>query len=114
MTQKHIFFALFTALAFRAWAWPRLRRLVAVGCSYKAKALASALFVSGLDLEPDSAPEVSDEAYLLMRLFGATVDREARSVTCSFFGFQPRTAAWRPGFGAALTPGALPLAAPPR
>lgn len=88
--------------------WPRLRRVASVACSYKAKALASAYFVSGLEPEPNSAPEVSDEAYYLMRFFRATVDRGARTATCSFLGLQPRVAAWRPGFGAALTRGGLP------
>lgn len=91
-----------------AHVWPRLRRVASVACSYKAKALASAYFVSGLDPEPNSAPEVSDEAYRLMRFFRATVDRNAKAVTCSFWGLQPRVAAWRPGFGAALTRGGLP------
>lgn len=101
---------LFLALA--VWfsarrVWPFARRIASVACSYKAKALASALFVSKLDLDPDSAPEVADEAYRLMRLFRAEVDREKKTVTVSFYGLQPRVAAWRPGFGAALTRGAL-------
>jgi CubicO group peptidase (beta-lactamase class C family) len=86
-----------------AWAWPRLRRVAAVGCSYKAKALASALFVSGLDPDPERAPEIADEAYRLMRLFRARVDREKKTVTVSCLGFQPRTARYRPGLGATLT-----------
>lgn len=104
---------LLAAACVLAWALPRLKRVVSVGCSYKAKALASALFVSGLDLEPDSAPEVSAEAYRLMRLFGARVDREKKTVTVSLLGLQPRVAAWRPGFGAALTRGPLPRAPAP-
>ncbi len=94
------------------WGFPRLRRLAAVGSSYKAKALASAYFVSGLDPHPEKAPEISAEAYTLMRLFRARIDREKKSVTVSFFGLQPRTAVYRPGLGATLT--ALPLPpAPP-
>lgn len=95
-----------------AWAFPRLRRIASVGCSYKAKALASALFVSGLDPDPESAPEIADEAYRLMRLFRARVDRDNKTVTVSFFGLQPRTAAYRPGLGATLTAGPLPPAPP--
>lgn len=98
------------SVAYLFWrhVWPRLRRVASVACSYKAKALASAYFVSGLEPEPNTAPEVSDEAYYLMRFFRATVDRADKSVTCSFFGLQPRTARWRPGFGAALTRRGLP------
>ncbi len=93
---------------FALWAWPRLRRLASVGCSYKAKVLASSLFVSGLDLDPENAPEVSAEAYTLMRLFGASVDRTKKIVTVSFHGLQPRTAVYRPGLGATLTGFPLP------
>ena len=88
--------------------FPRLQSFAAVGCSYKAKALASALFVSGLDTDPERAPEIADEAYRLMRLFRTRVDREKKTVTVSFFGLQPKTAAYRPGLGATLTPGPLP------
>ena len=88
--------------------FPRLKSFAAVGCSYKAKALASALFVSGLDTDPERAPEIADEAYWLMRLFRTRVDREKKTVTVSFFGLQPKTAAYRPGLGATLTPGPLP------
>ena len=96
-----------------AWAFSRLRRVAAVGCSYKAKALASALFVSGLETDAENAPEIADEAYRLMRLFKARVDREAKTVTVSFLGLQPRTAAYRPGLGATLTASPLPAFAPP-
>lgn len=81
-----------------------LRSVASVGASYKAKALASALFVSGLDLDPQTADEVSAEAYWIMRLFRARVDRAKKSVTASLFGFAPRTAFWRPGLGATLAP----------
>jgi len=90
------------------WGLPRLRRVAAVGCSYKAKALASALFVSGLEPDPERAPEIADEAYRLMRLFRARVDREKKTVTVSFMGFQPRTARYRPGLGATLSESPLP------
>lgn len=89
-------------LLFAAFVFKKLRRVASVGCAYKAKALCSALFVSGLDLDPNAAPEVSDEAYRLMRLFNARVDREKKTVTASFYGLQPRVAAWRPGYGATL------------
>jgi len=99
----------------------RLLRIAGVGAAYKAKALCSALFVSGLDLpDPDRADEVAAEAYRLMRLFPARIDRGAGSVTASFLGLRARTAAVRPGFGAALAfrplppAPALPPPLPPR
>lgn len=93
------------------WALDCLRRIAAVGCAYKAKVLASALFVSRLDLDPDEAPEVSAEAYSIMRLFKAKVDRDAKRVTVSAFGLLSRSARWRPGLGAALEARPLPPAA---
>ncbi|MBI4061508.1 MAG: serine hydrolase [Elusimicrobia bacterium] len=97
------------AAAFAAvWGFRRLRRVAAIACAYKAKVLASALFVSGLEIDPQSAPEISGEAYRLMRLFRARVDRERKTATVSFFGLQPRVAAWRPGLGATLTRAPLP------
>lgn len=105
-------YLLVAAAVAAAWGFPRLRRVASVGCSYKAKALASAYFVSGLDPDPESAPEIADEAYRLMRLFRARVDRDKKTVTVSFLGLQPRTAAYRPGLGATLTPAPLPPAPP--
>lgn len=108
-----LFLALAAAAAVAAvWGLPRLKRVAAVGCSYKAKALASALFVSGLETDPERAPEIADEAYRLMRLFRARVDRDKKTVTVSFLGFQPKTAAYRPGLGATLTASPLPTAPP--
>ncbi|HEX4046386.1 MAG TPA: serine hydrolase, partial [Elusimicrobiota bacterium] len=80
----------------------RFLRVAGVGAAYKAKALCSALFVSGLDLDPERADEVSADAYRIMRLFRARVDREAKSVSASFLGLAERSAVWRPGLGAAL------------
>jgi CubicO group peptidase (beta-lactamase class C family) len=88
----------------------RFLRVAGVGAAYKAKALCSALFVSGLDLDPERADEVSADAYRLMRLFRARVDRGSKSVTASFFGLGPRTAVFRPGLGAALAFRPLPPA----
>ena len=106
-------FTILGAITAAAWAFPRLKRVASVGCSYKAKALASALFVSGLDPDLERAPEIADEAYRLMRLFRASVDRENKSVTVSFLGWQPRTAWYRPGFGATLAPSPPPPAPAP-
>ncbi|MFI5345634.1 MAG: serine hydrolase domain-containing protein [Elusimicrobiota bacterium] len=89
-------------------AFAHFLRVAGVGAAYKAKALCSALFVSGLDLDPNAAEEVSAGAYKLMRLFPATVDRKAKTVTASFLGLRARTAAFRPGLGAALAFRSLP------
>ena len=99
------------AAAAAAAAIHRFLRIAAVGAAYKAKALCSALFVSGLDLDAERADEVSADAYRLMRLFRARVDRERKSVSASFLGLVQRTAVWRPGLGATLA--FRPLASAP-
>src|SRR6201997_3391589 len=106
-------------LASAVAAWRRFLRVAAVGAAYKTKALCSALFVSGLDFDDvDRAPEVSAEAYRLMALFPARVDRERKTVTASFRGLSERTAVWRPGLGATIAfrpvPPAPALPAPRR
>ena len=90
------------ALSATVAAFVRFLRIAGVGSAYKAKALCSALFVSDLDLDPNRADEVSAGAYRIMRLFPVRVDRAAKTVTASFFGFNSRTAAYRPGLGATL------------
>ena len=93
-------------------------RVAGVGSAYKTKALCSALFVSGLELDPERAEEISADAYRLMRLFRARVDREKKTVTASFLGLSERAAIWRPGLGASIAfrplPPAPALAAPRR
>jgi CubicO group peptidase (beta-lactamase class C family) len=96
------------ALAALAAAYARLRLVARVGSGYKAKALCSALFVSGLDPDPDRAPEISAEAYRIMRLFPARVDRAAKTVSAGRTGLARRTAVFRPGLGATLADGPLP------
>jgi len=98
-----ILLALSVAVAgLAAFVIRRMMRVAAVGAAYKAKALCSALFVSGLDLDPENADEISADAYRLMRLFRARVDRERKTVSASFRGLLERTAVWRPGLGATL------------
>jgi hypothetical protein len=109
----------FLAAGAAATAVRRLLRVAAIGAAYKAKALCSALFVSGLDLDPERADEISAGPYRLMRLFPARVDREAKTVTVSFLGGLERAAVWRPGLGATLAfrplpPANAPLPAPRR
>ncbi len=96
------------ALAAAAAGWTRLRRIARVGSAYKAKVLCSALFVSGLEPDPERAPEVSAEAYRILRLFPARVDRAAATVSAGRPGLARRVARWRPGLGAVLAD------APPR
>ncbi len=93
------------AVVFVLWGALRVWRIAGVGTAYKAKVLCSAVFVSGFDLDPDRADEVSAEVYGPMRLFRAKIDRESRSVTASFFGLRRRTAVYRPGLGATLALG---------
>ncbi|MDE2491935.1 MAG: serine hydrolase [Elusimicrobia bacterium] len=90
--------------------WIRFRRLAAVGAAYKAKVLASLLFVAEREVDVERAPEVSAEAYRPMRLFRARVDRGTKSVAVSLFGFFERRAVWRPDLGAALALRPLPPA----
>ena len=84
-----------------------LLAIAPVGCAYKAKVLCSALFVSGLEVDLERAPEIADDAYKILRLFRARVDRAERSVTCSFLGLRSRTAVYRRGLGATVLSGAL-------
>lgn len=104
--------AVFVASLVLGWGAWRLWRIAAVGAAYKAKILCSALFVSGLDVDPQRADEVSAEAYRILRPLRVRVDRERRSVTSSFMGLRPRTAVYRPGLGCtlALGGGELPAA----
>ena len=53
-----------------------------------------------MDLE--RCPEVSAEAYRILRLFGAKVDRKSQFVSASFFGLWRRQAFYRPGLGTTL------------
>ncbi len=98
---------LLASAALAAFGVFRFRRIAAVGAAYKAKVLCSALFVSGRALDLERADEVSAEAYSLLRLFRARADRERREVSASFLGLWPRTAAFRPGYGATLALGPL-------
>jgi CubicO group peptidase (beta-lactamase class C family) len=104
-----IFLALLAAAAAAA-SIHRFLRIAAIGAAYKAKALCSALFVSGLPLDPERADEVSSDAYRIMRLFRARVDTKAKTVKASFLGLSERSAAWRPGLGASLAFRPLPPA----
>ncbi|MDD5656927.1 MAG: serine hydrolase [Elusimicrobia bacterium] len=104
------------------WAAARLSRIAAIGSAYKAKVLASAVFVSGRTPDSALAEDVSAEKYRILRLFRVNVDAGRRRVTCSWFGLRRRTAVFRRGLGATLIFGggdapdlsAAPPARPPR
>ena len=91
----------FLAVAAAAWGAYCLQRIIAVGAAYKAKVLCSAVFVSGRDPASVLAEDVAVDAYRILRLLPARVDRERRTATVSFLGLS-RTAAHRPGLGATL------------
>lgn len=86
--------------------WAGLRALAGVaaaGGGYKAKVLASAVFVSGREASAVLAEDTALDAYLILRLFGAALDKAAGRATVRFFGlFAPRAALYRPGLGVAL------------
>lgn len=109
------------ALGAVVWGIVYLLRIAPVGAGYKAKAVCSALFVSGRDLAAILAEDVSADSYLILRMFRTRVDMDARTVTCSLLGLRPRTAAYREGLGCTLastapgdlSPKSLPRAAAP-
>ncbi len=77
-----------------------LGRLADAGAGYKAKVLASAVFVSGRGAASALAEDVALDSYRILRLFRAKVGPS--SVTASFLGLRPRTAVFRPGRGVTL------------
>lgn len=77
--------------------------IIPIGCAYRAKAVCSALFVSGRTLADVLSIDVSADSYRIMRLFPVTVDAERKTVGASFLGVCSRTAVYRPGLGATLT-----------
>ena len=84
------------------WVAHYFVRLAPVAAGYKAKVLCSAIFVSRRDVDPRFAPDISADSYRMLRFFRARVDHDQRTVTCSWLGLWPRTAVYRPGFGATL------------
>ncbi|MBI5595838.1 MAG: serine hydrolase [Elusimicrobia bacterium] len=90
-----------------ARAWAVLSGVAAAGAGYKAKVLASAVFVSGRDARGVLAEDVALDSYRVLRLFRAKFSADAVSVR--FLGLFPaRTALFRPGPGAALAWGRPP------
>jgi hypothetical protein len=87
--------------ALAAYVW----RIASVGCGYKAKVLCSGVFVCGRKFSDVLRPDVSADAYKIMRLFRASLDAGRKSVTVSFLGLKSQRAQYRPGWGATLTAG---------
>lgn len=93
-------------LAALHWA---ARRLAEAGGGYKAKVVASAVFVSGRRAEDALAADVTFDDYWILRFFRASVDEARKRVTVRALGlFHPRTAIYRPGLGCALATGCPP------
>jgi hypothetical protein len=63
------FFSAIFLTALACWGAVRVSRVAAIGCAYKAKVLASALFVSRRGPESKPFDDVSSESYWIMRLF---------------------------------------------
>jgi CubicO group peptidase (beta-lactamase class C family) len=103
-------FLLILLVVAAAWLFPRLRRVAAIGAAYKARVLCSVVFGSGRTVDPATLEDVSADSYRLMRLFRCRVDREARAVTASLWGFRPRTAIFRADIVETPAGGAWPAA----
>lgn len=106
------FAVLFLCVA--ACAFVYFFRIIPVGLAYKAKILASAVFVSGRKFEDVLAEDVLVDDYAVMRMFRARLDREMGTVSVTFLGARTRTAAFRPGLGVTLAQGIAPEALMPR
>jgi hypothetical protein len=91
-------------------------RLALIGSAYKAKILCSNVFVSLRDPQSISDAELSAGGLGILRRIDARIDRDARTVTASLFGFASRKAAFREGQGCAVmfAEGAGSTFAPPR
>lgn len=90
------------ALVLLFWGLFRLRVYLAVGAGYRAKVLCTGIFGSGRPFDEQLVTQISADSYWLLRPFRVRIDREARSVTASLLGLQPRTAVHRDGLGATL------------
>lgn len=93
---------LIVVVAAAAWGAVQLRSFLLIGAGYKAKVLCTAHFGSQRALDPARAEQVSADSYRALRLFRATIDAGARTVTTSAFGVCTRTAVHRDGLGATL------------
>ncbi|TBR25739.1 serine hydrolase [bacterium] len=86
-----------------------LRRVAEAGGGYKAKVLASGVFVSGRRWQDLLAADVKLDDYFILRFFRASLDPARKRVTVRALGlFHPRTAVHRPGLGCALAAGCPP------
>jgi CubicO group peptidase (beta-lactamase class C family) len=87
-------------LAIAAWL---LRVVAQTAGGYKAKVLSTLVFTQHRDVDLERAVEVSADNYGILRLVRARIDRQAHTVTTSFFGLLPQVATWRDGAGSTLS-----------
>ena len=90
--------ALAVAIAALAYAL----RLAAIGTAYAAKILCSGIFVSQRDAASLLDTDVAADGLSFLRSLDVRVDRGAREVTATFFGFAARKAVYREGRGCAV------------
>lgn len=82
-----------------------LWRILPVAGGYRAKVVCTALFACGRDLGQVLAEDAAAGGNPILRFMPVRVDREARSVTASWFGLRPRTVVFSPGRGVAPAAG---------
>ena len=100
-----IWTAFIIAVAGFSWGLLRLRAAAAVAAGYKAKVLATGVFGSGREMDPQHDDQISADAYWPLRLVRARIDVDRREVTASLLGVVKRTAVHRDGRGATLRQG---------
>jgi CubicO group peptidase (beta-lactamase class C family) len=82
--RRGVILAFLAAAAVFAYAKREYIQQLPIGCAFKAKAVCAGVFISGRDAETVAQEDVGFNP--LFKLFKVKVDREARSVTCSFLG----------------------------
>lgn len=124
-TKKTLLLAAAVLLAgFAAFSVYYSYRLLSIGAAYKAKVLASGVFVSGRDAASVLAADVSADDLAILRHINANIDYEKREVVTDVLGLIKKRAVCRPGAGCALVydnplpesaaPGSPPGTSPPR
>ncbi|MBL8671523.1 MAG: serine hydrolase [Alphaproteobacteria bacterium] len=79
-----------------------------IGAAFKAKQLASGVFVSGRDAASVRAADVHADNLWYLASVSARVDPAARRVEAAWFGLSRETAVWRPGLGCTVAIGTDP------
>jgi len=80
-------------------------RIARVGSGFSAEIMCNGVFVSGRALDDVRATDLRAPGNELLRFFNETIEREQKRVTASAYGFAPRTAIYRDGFGCTLLDG---------